>query len=224
MSGLVIVPGHAICLKPDAPDVTADDAWALQPYQRGEGGCYLEHIQEGVRWAAEDGNRWLVFSGGYTHREHPTRSEAESYRQVAAAQGWWHCPEVAARTLTETFARDSYENLRFGLWRFHDALGGWPAEVFVVGWAFKQQRFQCHAAALGWPPERFHYRGVNNPPDMAAAQAGEAQALRDFLADPHGQRGRLAAKRQSRNPFGRQPPAHWQALGWLTRLVPGEAF
>ncbi len=224
MRALVIVPGHAICLIPDAPDLAADNAWALQPYQRGEGGCYLEHIREGVRWAAGNGNRWLVFSGGYTHQEHPTRSESESYRQVAEAHGWWRCPEVAARTLTETFARDSYENLRFSLWRFHDALGGWPAEVFVVGWAFKQQRFRWHAAALGWPAERFHYIGVNNPPDLAAAEDGEAQALRDFLADPHGQQGRLAAKRHARNPFGRQPPPHWQSLGWLTRLVPGEAF
>lgn len=210
MKALVIVPGHAICRTPHAPDLTADDAWALQPYQRGEGRCYLEHIQQGVRCAAVADNRWLVFSGGYTHPEHPTRSEAESYRQVAEAQAWWGCPEVARRTLTETFARDSYENLRFGLLRFHDALGEWPAQVFVIGWTFKQQRFQWHAAALGWPLERFHYVGVSNPADVAAAQAGEAQTLQAFLGDPHGQGARLAAKRQARNPFNRQPPAHWQ--------------
>lgn len=219
MKVLVLVPGHAICIKPHALDLTTDAAWALQPHQRGEGAYYLEHIREGVRRAAEADNRWLVFSGGYTYRQYPTQSEAESYRHVAEAQGWWDCPGVAARTLTETFARDSYENLRFALFLFRDVLHEWPAEVYVVGWAFKQQRFEWHAATLGWPRERFRYLGVNNPPDLDTAQAGEAQAFQEFLANPHGQWGRLAAKRYARNPFGRQPPAHWQA-----RLVLGEVF
>ncbi|MGQ9897352.1 MAG: ElyC/SanA/YdcF family protein [Acidobacteriota bacterium] len=196
-----------------------DDVWALQPYQRGEGRYYLEHIQQGVRWAAKEADWRLMFSGGYTHPEHPTRSEAESYRQVAEAQSWWGHPELAERTLTETFARDSYENLRFSLFRFYDALGAWPSQIIVVGWRFKEQRFWWYAATLGWPAERFRYVGVNDPPDLDAAQAGETLVLQDFLADPHEQGGRLAAKRRVRNPFHRQPPVHWQ-----TRLVLPKAF
>ncbi|OYT71532.1 MAG: hypothetical protein CFK52_07820 [Chloracidobacterium sp. CP2_5A] len=207
---LAIVPGHAICLAPHAPDLTADAAWALQPYQRGEGGCYLAHIEAGVRLAAESAGRWLMFSGGRTQVAHPALSEAESYRQVAQARAWWHCPEVAERALTETFARDSYENLSFSLHRFHDALGEWPARVYVVGWRFKERRFQLHADALGWPPSRFRYVGVNNPSDLAAAWGGEAQTLQAFLDDPRGLSGGLAAKRAARNPFGDAPPARWQ--------------
>ncbi|MCS7081021.1 MAG: YdcF family protein [Chloracidobacterium sp.] len=216
---LVLVPGHAVCRTPDAPDLAADDAWALQPYQRGEGGCYVAHIVAGVRLVAEASHRWLVFSGGRTHAAYPALSEAESYRRVAQAQSWWGCSEAAARTLIEAFARDSYENLRFSLHCFHDTLGVRPVRVYVVGWRFKEQRFRLHAAVLGWPPERLHYIGVNDPPDLAAAQAGEAQTLQDFLADPHGACGRLAAKRAARNPFGDTPPAHW-----VTTLVPPAAL
>lgn len=216
---LVIVPGHAVCHAPDAPDVTADDAWALQPYQRGEGGCYVAHIAAGVRLAAEAPGRRLVFSGGRTHAAHPALSEARSYRRVAEAYAWWGRPEAAARTLTENFARDSYENLRFSLHCLYDALGERPVRVYVVGWRFKARRFALHAAALGWPLERFHYVGVNDPPAAAAARAGEARTLRDFRADPHGEHGRLAAKRAARNPFGDAPPVHW-----TTTLVPPAAL
>lgn len=209
---LTIVPGHAICLAPQSPDLTADDAWALQSYQRGEGGCYLAHIEAGARLAAESAGRWLIFSGGRTHPAHPALSEAQSYWQVAQARAWWQRPDVAGRALTEDYARDSYENLRFSLHRFHDALGAWPDRVYVVGWRFKERRFQLHAAALGWPRERLRYIGVNNPPDLAAAEAGEAQALQAFLSDPRGTGGQLAAKRAARNPFGDAPPARWQAM------------
>ncbi|MFQ3581013.1 MAG: ElyC/SanA/YdcF family protein [Chloracidobacterium sp.] len=212
MTDVVLVPGHAVCLRPDTPDLADDEAWWLEPYQRGEGSCYVAHIAQGVRLTAEVPQRWLVFSGGYTRQTHPPQSEAESYRQVAQAQGWWGHLDVAARTLVEDFARDSYENLRFGLYCFRDAVGAWPEQVYVIGWRFKQRRFELHAAALGWPLERLHYIGVNDPPDVVAAQGGEAQTLEAFRADPHGLGERLAAKRATRNPFRRFPPAHWQAM------------
>ncbi len=215
---LVLVPGHAICLAPDASDLTADEAWALQPYQRGEGAYYVAHIAAGVHLAAEVPGRWLVFSGGRTHAAYPALSEADSYRQVARSCGWWGRPEITARTLIEGFARDSYENLRFGLHCFYDAVGRQPAHVYVVGWRFKAQRFRLHAQALGWSSARFHYVGVNDPPALAAAQAGEAETLRAFLVDPHGKHGRLAAKRAARNPLGDTPPVHWTT----TLVLPAE--
>jgi hypothetical protein len=50
---------------------------------------------------------------------------------VAEAAGWYGHKDVRARTFTEDHARDSFENLLFGLCRFYELTGGlawglWP--------------------------------------------------------------------------------------------------
>lgn len=205
LSDLIIVPGHAVLRQGSSAPATSDDAWVLQPFQRGEAPCYVDHIRQGVLRAQASPSSLLVFSGGQTRIEAGPVSEADSCMRVAAAFAWWSCGSVQARATTETFARDSFENLLFGICRFRQCCGKLPRRVTVVGWAFKQRRFDLHRSTLGFPADRFEYLGANDPNDLDAAMRGEtANALEPFLADPMGARAPLADKRRMRNPFHRR--------------------
>lgn len=58
-------------------------------------------------------------------------------------------------------ARDSFENLLFGLCRFEELTGHPPDHVTVVGYEFKRQRFETiHRESLRWPKERLKYVGT----------------------------------------------------------------
>jgi len=203
---LIVVAGHAVYAGGGEPHPDDDAHWRLQPFQRGEPRFYLEHVRAGVELAAHTPGSLLVFSGGQSRREAGPRSEAEGYRRLADRFGWWSQREVALRTATEEFARDSFENLLFGICRFREHAGRYPETVSVVSWGFKAARFDQHRETLRWPATRFTFAGVNQPIDLAAAQAGELDAIEAFRRDPYGTGGDLAAKRAQRNPFDRQPP------------------
>jgi hypothetical protein len=114
---------------------------------------------------------------------------------------------VAERTVTEDFARDSFENLLFGLCRFRESTGHYPHVVHLVSWAFKAARFDRHRAAIRWPAARFAFHGVNQPVDLAVAERGEAAAVAAFAGDPYGtDSAGLGRKRADRNPFGQVAP------------------
>lgn len=84
----------------------------------GEAQSFLDHIELGVATAAKDPAALLLFSGGQTRRAAGPRSEGLSYWVVAEAAGWFgKRAEVRNRTFTEEHARDSFENLLFGLCR-----------------------------------------------------------------------------------------------------------
>lgn len=188
---LVIVACHAI--------FTSDGHVGGYP---GEGRLYLAHAEAGVRRAVER-NALLLFSGGATHEAADGRTEALSYRECARKAGWWGHAEVEPRAFTEDYARDSFENLLFSLFRFQWLTGSWPNHVTAVGWQFKARRFELHRRAIGWPPERFTYWGVNDPPPgaMAKAEASEAAIVRAVEADPWLQGAEFAAKRAQRHPY-----------------------
>jgi hypothetical protein len=207
-SRLIIVPGHGVCKKSftglDAAPL--DSSWVgIFP---GEGPFYVAHIKEGVRLAAEDPGALLVFSGGQTRGEAGRRSEAESYWEIADAAGWWSHVDVKDRAAREEFARDSFENLLFGLAFFAQQTGSWPDRVTVCGWKFKEKRYSLHRQALKWPKSMFVYVGVNDPTgdELPKALAGEKAKVesvgRDlFLVGPE-----WVAQRELRNPFHRQHP------------------
>ncbi|GAB4356109.1 MAG: hypothetical protein OHK0021_00370 [Bryobacter sp.] len=200
---LILVAGHAIVR--DFSRLTEDAGWFLLDFQRGEPTRYLGHIESAVRLAAADPDSLLIFSGGPTRLAAGPRTEALSYWLAAEHFGWWGHPEVAARAHCEDFARDSFENLLFGLCRFEELSGQAPAHVTFVSWEFKRQRFEdLHRAALHWPAERFTYVGANDPPDLAQALAAEAQARAKYAADPYSASPEFQAKKQARNPFRRQ--------------------
>lgn len=197
MHHAIVVAGHAIYQQGDPLD---DSSWTLQPYQSGEARFFVEHIERGVHLAALDPAALLIFSGGQTSAPAGPRSEAESYRAVAEHYQWWKHGSVAARTVTEEFARDSAENLQFSLACFHQHIGHWPQSVTLISWQFKEERFQHHCAALPWPAERFTFVGANNPPhvDLAA----EARTLAAFQENSP----EVEKKRHARNPFLRRHP------------------
>lgn len=213
---LILVAGHAVYIASDFVDPTSDNSWFLQDFQRGEPRFYVEHISRGVTLAEADPRSLLVFSGGQTRRGAGPRSEGLSYWLIANHFGWWGNSNARHRTTTEEFARDSFENLLFGICRFREAIGRYPQRVTVVGWTFKKNRFDLHRKAIRFPESGFVFEGVNNPVDVAKAEQGEAKAVADFDADPYGNResrgetenGRfvkyLGDKRKDRNPFGRQ--------------------
>lgn len=215
-SHLIVVAGHAVYTALDFTRPTADESWFLQPFQRGEPVFYLEHIRRGVELAVQDTNSLLIFSGGQTRREAGPRSEALSYWLLAEHFAWWgQAATVRTRAFAEEYARDSFENLLFGVCRFREVTGRYPQRLTVVGWGFKAERFELHRTALRWPAARYEYIAANDPHDLAGAFAGERRnALEPFQRDPYGTQtappdsavSYLGDKRNARNPFHRTAP------------------
>ncbi len=211
---LILVPGHAPfkdSVETVPTDTAQDEHWVLQSFQQGEPLYYIEHIRSGVEELAHTPNGLLLFSGGRTRAEGGHWSEASTYAAIAEHNRYWandqsRLQELTARIALEEYARDSFENLLCGLYRFYQLLGKYPVHITVVGWQFKAERFQFHAKTLGIPPECFTYIGRNNPVDAEGTTAGEARALAQFQADPEGAHSPLAEKRQERNPFGLPDP------------------
>jgi hypothetical protein len=201
----VICAAHAVYT---AGDVFLDSSWVLQLFQHGEPRYYVEHLRRAIGLTAADESALLVLSGGRTRAEAGPRSEAQGYFDIAEKLGWFGHPEVRARTLLEEFSRDSLENLLFGICRYKQAAGIHPRRTTIVSWAFKQQRFDFHRATLGLPSDGFVFEGVENPPDLGAALAGEQRTLDEFRRDPFGEGELLAAKRKQRNPFQNQHDFH----------------
>ena len=200
----MLVPCHAVYLGGGNELASADSRWVLQEFQRGEPPKYIEHIRFAVDLAAAEPDSLLVFSGGQTRLEAGPISEAQSYWIAAEDFHWWDKPDVSVRATTEEFARDSFENLLFGIARFRESTGHYPMSIEVVGWQFKAERFDLHRQTLRWPSGiRFKYHGVNDPQDLATSLAGEAEVLAAFRRDPFASEAELLAKRRRRNPFRR---------------------
>src|ERR1039457_4023396 len=123
---------------------------------------------------------------------------------IAQHHGWFGTPAVARRAILEDFARDSFENLLFGLCRFKEYAGSYPEHVTLVSWAFKERRFGLHREAIAFPAKRFSYAGPNNPRDLEQALASERNAIDACTRDPYSSGERFRAKRGERNPFRRQ--------------------
>lgn len=204
---LVLVACHAVYKAQDFARPADDAGWSLQDFQKGEPRFYIEHIRRGVGLASEDEAALLVFSGGQTRADAGPVSEARGYLRLAEHFAWWGETAVAARAAAEEYARDSFENLLFGLCRFYECARRAPRLVTVVGWAFKRARFDLHREALRFPAARFRFVGAGDPVDAEAARRSELNnALEPFRRDPYGTHAPLAAKREARDPFTRRPP------------------
>lgn len=103
-----------------------DSSWFLLEYQKnvvGQTRSFVSHIEMGVGEAAADPQALLLFSGGKTRQGSGPRSEGEGYWLVAEAHNWWDKPQVRERAFSEDHARDSFENVIFGLCRFYELTG-----------------------------------------------------------------------------------------------------
>ena len=88
--------------------------WFLLDYQKHKGlpAAIVAHISAGIRRADLDANSLLVLSGGETRAATGPETEGASYYRVADAMNLWPpSTTVRARTVTEEFATDSFENL-----------------------------------------------------------------------------------------------------------------
>jgi hypothetical protein len=215
---LIIVPAHAIYCGSGFQDPASDSHWILQDFQKGEPPFYIEHIRKGIELAGQDPLSLLIFSGGQTRLQAGPRSEAASYWLLACQLPGSQMAQADERMSTEEFARDSFENLLFGICRFRECTLNYPRRIVVVGWTFKEKRFSLHRQALHFPASRFEYAGINNPVALEQAERGEQEAISLFTADPFGvmqapahstlaERSKyLGEKRQERNPFRRHIP------------------
>lgn len=211
LRSLVMVAGHAVYTSSKCDKPEGEDSWYLEPYQKhpGQANTFIAHIQAGVEAAAESPDSLLLFSGGETRQDAGPRSEAQSYWHVAESKDWFGQREsVRWRTLTEEFARDSFENLLFSLCRFRELTGHYPSNVTVVSYDFKERRFtKLHRHALQFPEDQFSFVGVPvSPTSQAAAMKGEQKVLDMFQEDPYGCSGELRKKRINRDPFLRATP------------------
>lgn len=202
LQDIILVAGHSVPVHMDQLD--SDNGWFLKDFQAGEGRFYVEHVEAGVRLAAENPESMLVFSGGQTDRLAGPRSEAQGYWLIAEHFDWYGSRAVRNRATTEEFALDSFQNLLFGICRFFEMTGRHPRRITAVGWRFKGARFDIHRAALRWPGNRWDYVGPNDPTDIATAEHFEAQRRSGYLTDPFGSAPEPVAKRGARNPFRRQ--------------------
>lgn len=220
LDNLIIVPGHAafhesVTTVPAHPE--KDDGWVLQSFQHGEPPYFIEHMQRGLELLRQDESSLLLFSGGHTRKAAGHWSEAATYAAVAEHYGYW-CEEsvrhqLVGRVALEEYARDSFENILFSLYRFKELTGKEPEFTSVVGWRFKEARFDLHRVALGLAAVKFAYIGCNNPHNLEGAVKDELATLEQFRADPTGSHSVLAAKKEARDPFHHTPPYAEFALG-----------
>lgn len=205
---LILVAGHAVYVGKDHRTAASDRSWVLRSFQKGEPPCYIEHIRFGVELAASQPKSLLIFSGGQTRREAGPESEAKSYWLLADQFGWWQKEDARERATAEEFARDSFENVLFGLAHFRECTGRYPKSIEIVSWAFKRERFDLHRQTVKWPGDQHYYKyhGVNNPDDLDGSLKGEAKTLAAFRQDPFGTEEPLQSKRDRRNPFRQTPP------------------
>lgn len=110
---LVLVAGHSVLISGHLEDADRDEKdWYLLPYQqhRGLPEAIVGHIQAGIDTAQNDPDSLLIFSGGETRPSTGPETEGASYFRVADAMKLWRS-NVRARTTTEEFATDSFQNL-----------------------------------------------------------------------------------------------------------------
>jgi len=125
---LIIVAGHSVLIGNNGDEAaTNENVWHLLDYQRGQGlpQSIVAHITAGIAEASRDPGSLLVFSGGETRADGTgPYSEGSSYFRVADALRLWEqgsheanggiteeSSNVRARTVTEEFATDSFENM-----------------------------------------------------------------------------------------------------------------
>lgn len=112
---LIVVAGHSVTIAGHLEDADRDEHdWFLMDYQRHRGlpEAIVAHIKGGLSEALRDPKALLVFSGGETRASTGPETEGASYYRVADAMDLWPTNStVRARTITEEFATDSFENL-----------------------------------------------------------------------------------------------------------------
>ncbi|RUS22259.1 hypothetical protein BC937DRAFT_89891 [Endogone sp. FLAS-F59071] len=231
LTDLIMVAGHAIFVGDDPNRVKDDEWWVLEEFQKGgQVATFVDHIKKGVEMVVKNEKALLVFSGGQTRLNAGSRSEGQSYWELAHDLDLFSPQPVEPssppassdeetslaynasisppfmRATTEEYARDSLDNLLFSVCRFYEMTGRYPETITVIGFAFKRNRFvDLHRAALRFPEERFTYIGIDPKQGTLQTMVGETlNSLGPFQEDLYGCHGKLREKKLQRNPFRRR--------------------
>jgi hypothetical protein len=208
MLEICIVPGHATM---NGEDPRNGKDWHLEAYQQDGGHhlmCFLTHIMAGIAWLMSNPYGRLVFSGGFT-RPGCQRSEAASYLLAARRCGFIHDESIASRIILEENARDSMENVLFGVAAGFAATRFRISRVVVINFRFKQRRYGDHFNWLNIGHETtMDYFGINDPlePQLSAALFSEEATRAAFASTSPDALRLLREKRQRRTWAGRVAP------------------
>ncbi len=144
---------------------------------------YIDHIKAGCEYAGRRSEALLIFSGGCTRPDFDVAdTEATGYYRIAEAHKWWDI-DLCGRVALEQFAAGSFEKLRNSVRYFEDLTKRPPVTVTVLGFGFKQARFQFHAKTIKRRrPFEFKYLCVNDPPVPVLADSikGEKRTLSEL--------------------------------------------
>jgi hypothetical protein len=205
---LILVPCHGTFRGYDFTKYLDESQWGFEQFQLGHDmpAILTEHIRKAVELGAQDPASLVLFSGGQSRVDSASRSEGQSYFDLALANNFAGIDELMRgpsadvptssphaggavgfpvndreqapfrRVFAEEFARDSYENLLFGVARFYEVTGRYPARITVVGFRYKERRFvDLHRYAIRYPLSRFRYVGIDEVAvQRIAAAAGNA--------------------------------------------------
>ena len=160
----------------------------------------------------------LVPSGGATREKAGNLSEGESLKNLIEYEGYFGHPDLRERMLAEVYARDSFENLLFGICCFWITT---PASTRSQSrWSAgssSESDSSCTGRTLRWNRE-FRYAGVNHPQEgspLSMALHGESLKVKQFQRTRTFRVRNWQAQREAPNPFAQQHP--------YRDLVPGSS-
>jgi len=209
---MVITAGHAIY---------RDGVW--HGGFKGEDAFYARHVEVGLQLVNDGHYDYWIPSGGPTRPAFESQtggiSEAEGLLNYAVEHHL--CAASDERIVPEVWARDSMENLFFGILALHRKTGAWPSRVGVVSWSSKGLRYHLIASGMRLGG-RIVFHGVGDYPaqaDLERACAAEARfnaTIVDLSRTPPDYRlvdpllrntSEFAQKRWSRMPSAFSPDA-----------------
>jgi hypothetical protein len=158
---------------------------------------YEQHLRESVKALHSGLYEALIISGGYTKKQ-VEKSEARGMLD------WAHDLALAfdaSRVILEEYARDSFENVLFGMCRFYQEYHQFPEAVTICSWKPKESRFRLIADGLQIP--NYSFFGIGKKNDVVER---EADLLKLVYGDPLHRQRALATMRRNRDPWGKGNP------------------
>lgn len=158
---------------------------------------YEQHLKESIKALHSRLYETLIISGGYTKKQ-VEKSEAQGMLDWA-----YHLalnPDVS-RIVLEEYARDSFENVLFGMCRFYQEYNRFPEAVTICSWKPKKSRFRLITDGLQIP--NYSFFGIGEKDDVVER---ETNLVKLVYGDPLHRKRALTTMRRNRDPWGKGNP------------------